>query len=57
MIKHMQHGSPENRNMRLRAVIRTLIELSRGDDHLFLLNKYNSITIDGKSYTIKLSED
>lgn len=55
-MKEWKQGSKENRAMRLRCAIKTLIELSQGDDYIFLMNKFNSIMIDGKQYTIKLQK-
>ncbi len=48
-------GSTENRKTRLRILVKNLVELSKGDDYIFLLNKFNTVMIDGKEYRLKLT--
>lgn len=56
-MKKLIQGSRENREMRLRIIVKNLIELSQGDDYLFLMDKFNSVIVDGKQYSLKLTKN
>ncbi len=56
-LKALIDGSPENREMRKRACVKGLIELSKGDDYIFLMDKFNTVVIDGVRYSIKIVRD